>query len=171
MDALCLHLLLLSWMSFTYPENGIYLTSTDYQKHHLSYAYDSHQNGYSIRQGFLNASFYRIQTPDTTFNLPASQIWGLRQQGKDLRLLATGDSYEVSALGPLWLYSSQMTGNSYAFTQFYFSTSLDTQPVDLNRNQLKKAFTSSSDFIKALEKWPRRKSLVLFLKTYFQNTP
>jgi len=132
--------------------NGIYFHASDVENNRLSFAFDSAQAGYNLKENAWKSGQIRLSTPDTSFLLNREMYWGYRK-GHQTKRVYQGLRYTILAQhGELWIYQP----DSFKKTSLYFSRTADGTVFLLNRHLLRKVFADHPWFLTLLALKPRR---------------
>lgn len=118
-----------------YPDNGIYLSHTDFSSRKLTDGFDSNQPGYSLREETFQRTLKVDQPNAPEAKFPLATVWGERQEGVDYRSFE-GDLYRVEHTDRLFIYSRPTNvwipggGSTYANTVYYVSREANS-PIHL----------------------------------------
>jgi|GEM_PF-5929895 len=140
-----------------FPENGIYLSATDFAKHNLTDGFNDGQAGYRIHdEGFQRA--IKVDQPNAPEEkILLSNLWGERKQGVDYRVF-DGDSYKVEHSDRIFIYSKPTNlwmaggGTTYSPVQYYVSRKADSPVHLITSSNLKDIFYDQPEKFAAFEK-------------------
>lgn len=138
-------------------ENGVYLSASDYLKHHLEDGFDRHK-GYKLNDNKKHYLLIKKDNVSDTFYF--DRIWGFRKKGIDWRI--DGDEYyQVDFTGKnICIYEvADFIGDEGTSTKHYFSSSISTKVYPLNRRNLIDVFHDNRDFVEKVRNLPPTRSI------------
>ncbi|MBD2756350.1 hypothetical protein [Spirosoma validum] len=123
----------------SFPDNGVYLSATDFSKHKLTDGFDSDQPGYRMHEETFQRALKVDQpnAPEAKFAL--SDLWGERKAGVDYRSF-DGELYRVEHTDRVYVYSKptpswmMTSGPAQSITSYYFSREANS-PIHLITSQ------------------------------------
>lgn len=135
--------------------NGIYLSDSDYIRHHFVYGFNK-KKGRKLRDNDLYT--ISIKMDAQTYKFYHDEIWGYRKDDIDWRIYDR-DSYRIDYVGKVCVYTlyDGMPGSISSFS--YFSTDLKAPLHFLNRKNLVTIFHSNKNFVERLQNFPITKSI------------
>ena len=135
------------------PNNGLYISATDYRTKVITLGFDNADKGYQISDNRWNNTV-KVQQPKGGFVLPLSGLWGERKNNKDYRFFAD-DSYKVEYANGLFVYSKPETYSdgitSVTVNNYYFSASANADIQPLGDAELRETFTSNQALVAKLD--------------------
>lgn len=139
-----------------FPDNGIYLSATDFATHKLTDGFDKGQPGYSIREETFQRALKIDQPNAPEEKLLLTNLWGERKEGVDYRSF-DGDLYRVEHADKIFIYSKPTSvwitgsGGFYPATQYYFSRKADSPIHLITSDNLKDIYYDQPDKNAAFE--------------------
>ncbi len=120
---------------------GIYKTFSDFQNGYPQQSMPAHTHQYSIwPRGFFTYDGIKINTPDSTFNLPVKDIWGYTDhKGRLIRIFEEKQFKVLCDKGIIVYITYSPTRVAY-----YFSESLDAPIHRLKQKELLKVYEKDS---------------------------
>ncbi|GAB4026916.1 hypothetical protein [Spirosoma koreense] len=118
-----------------FPDNGVYLSASDFSRHKLTDSFDNGQSGYRIRQEAFKRTLKIDQPNAPEEKIPLADMWGERKDGVDYRSF-DGELYRVEHTDRLYIYSKPTNpgalsgGPTYHLTNYYFSRKANS-PIHL----------------------------------------
>ncbi|WP_460982402.1 hypothetical protein [Spirosoma fluminis] len=137
------------------PDNGVYLSATDFKHHLITDGFDNAQTGYRLRDELFKPAV-KIVTPDNQdVEIPAAQLWGERKSGVDYRRF-TGELYRVEHTDRIYIYSrpTDLSGigrNANSLITYYFSRKADSPIHAITANVLKDIFYDQPEKVAAFD--------------------
>lgn len=123
----------------SFPDNGVYLSATDFSKHKLTDGFDDGQPGYRIHEETFQRALKVDQPNAPEDKIMLSNLWGERKKGVDYRSF-DGDLYRVEHTDRIYVYSKpapswmMTSGPAYSPTLYFFSREANS-PIHLITSQ------------------------------------
>jgi len=140
-----------------FPDNGIYLSATDFAKHNLTDGFNDGQAGYRIHDEAFQRAIKVDQPNAPEEKILLSNLWGERKEGVDYRVF-DGDSYKVEHSDRIFIYSKPTNlwmaggGTTYSPVQYYVSRKADSPVHLITSSNLKDIFYDQPEKFAAFEK-------------------
>lgn len=130
-----------------FPDNGIYLTATDFTHHVLTDAFNTGQPGYKIQDETLRQAV-KVKQPTTGVSvIPDSQLWGQRINDVDYRIV-DGELYRVEHADRIFVYSKLSTINLLPQPVYYFSREADSPLYAITTENLANVYYDQPEKVK-----------------------
>jgi hypothetical protein len=143
--AFCLNL-------YAQDKTGVYLTSSDYLHHRLSYESDCNSAKHAIKvHGFLSNRYFKVVYKDQKQFLQKNEVYGYVDcDGKTFRFYQNSE-YNIIEAGAINIYTQkeyvgQYKARNQALYTYYFSVALDSPIILLNIRNIKKVFSNNDKF-------------------------
>lgn len=117
------------------PDNGVYLSASDFTHRVVTDGFDDSQPGYHLRDETLKNAVKITRPNEQALEIPVSNLWGERKQGADYRDF-DGDSYRVEHSDRIYVYSkpvrfSDIGGLTTTSTVLYYFSREANSPIHL----------------------------------------
>ncbi|GAB3888320.1 hypothetical protein GCM10028825_20860 [Spirosoma agri] len=140
-----------------FPDNGIYLSATDFSTHQLTDGFNDDQPGYRLRdEAFGNA--IKVDQPNAPeAKIPLSNLWGERKEGVDYRSF-NNDLFRVEHTDRIVIYSKPANtwlasgGSASSATLYYFSREANSPIHLITSENLKDIYYDQPDKTAAFDK-------------------
>lgn len=139
--------------------SGIYLTANDFKAGKLSYAINYKTEKHKINDYvFLNIAQVKVKHHGKTYMLDKNNIYGYKStKGEEFRFV-NNQQYKILNLGEqILIYEYTETGPDprnpllRLLYYYYFTTDAANPPVELTKENLKKAFPENQSFNSKIE--------------------
>lgn len=149
----------LTFTAFSQKDSsGIYMTANDFKNKNLSFAVNSKTEKHKINADiFLNDEDIKVKHHDTTYTFKKSEVYGYKTlAGKTIRLY---DNKELEVLNPdeqILIYKYTITtqqpkATPVVMVRYFFTRDAANPPVELTKDNLKKASPENHKFHDALD--------------------
>jgi hypothetical protein len=138
-----------------FPDNGIYISDTDFINHRLAFPFNkSTRKDTVFKNPIGHYHELWIKTRNSTYKFFDDDIWGYRQNGNDYRLYKS-DPYKITYAGRIIIYSIPSTPGNGNGSTIFFSKDIQSPVHDLTRKLLLDAYHSDSVFVARVQqlKW------------------
>lgn len=138
------------------PDNGVYLTASDYANKELTDAFENGTANEKIWAGTQGGSVV-VKTPEVTEKFPEAKIWGYRSNDKDYRIVE-GLTYEIINANDVMVYKIvNPDPNQFRYpSPYFFSRYADSDLLFLNERNLDLVYSDYPAFVHTLQQYDRK---------------
>lgn len=131
------------------PDNGVYMTATDYEYGRLM---DAFANGTPKEQIWADAGSIKVRTPQVTEAFHDAHTWGFRKADTDYRVV-DNNVYEVVSDRDIMMYRlvTVNLNDPIQPSLFYFSRTPETDLYPINKTNLEMVYSDHPAFINKLK--------------------
>ncbi len=151
----------ISYAAFSQTSNsGVYKTYEDYRSRKLMYEIDCNSESHKIKSDqFHHKDVVRVVHRDSLFTMPKSEIFGFKDcKGVVYRIVDGKNHTILNPYDNLQLYKHEIRGHKRSAIHYYFSKTMDGEPILLTIDNLHHTFQENPEFLKKVDQQFKRDS-------------
>ncbi|GAB4028878.1 hypothetical protein [Spirosoma gilvum] len=134
----------------SFPDNGIYASSTDFATHTLTDGFNTGQPGYRVKNELFEPVVKVDEPNHQEVKIAMATLWGERKLGVDYRIF-DGQLYRVEHSDRVIIYSLPATITGAGGNTYYFSRELNSPIYLITAHNLANVYYDQSAILAAFD--------------------